>query len=486
MNSIFRPKYNFTPENNWMNDPNGLVYNEFTKEYHLFFQYCDSLDEDQTKKYWGHAVSEDLMHWKELAPAIAYDSLGGIWSGSAVIDRNNTSGFFDDLTPPGARMVAFFTYAYGDTTYGFQKQGVAYSKDNGLTWIKYDGNPVIKGKEGDTVLYESRDPKVFWYENPDEPDGGIWIMIIAGMWARIFTSHNLRDWEFNGDVFYSDGISHLESECPDLFPMPVDGDKNNIKWVYTGGGRFYVIGDIVKNADGKYQFKEESGKKEPMFGSEALYAAQSYYNDPKGRRIGIYWLIDKTARELEKYNKTWDGFQSIPMEYKLVSEQGDLSIKLYPVEELFKITDPFRRTILENILVNNDILNIYDSGNKTVIDADLIINIKDCDGFTVRLRENKGTSIRLSYKKSEGFLRLDTTSFGIHGNQGVYSMPYVNKRQNIVKLKIILDAGIVYAFADDGAACVNAVTFPESMTSAMSVCAENGTCVIEEFKCSEE
>lgn len=191
----YRPQFHYTPHANWMNDPNGLVYNEETGEYHLFYQYCKTLIESQPDKYWGHAVSVDLVNWKELEPTNNPDTMGGIWSGSAVIDRKNTSGFFDENTKPGARMVAFFTYAGGDTTHGFQKQGVAYSLDNGKSWIKYAGNPVIKGFKNGAVLYENRDPKVIWYPDVSYKNGGIWLMMIAEMRARLFSSHNLIDWK---------------------------------------------------------------------------------------------------------------------------------------------------------------------------------------------------------------------------------------------------------------------------------------------------
>ena len=297
MDSIYRSCLHFTPNKNWMNDPNGLAYNKTTGEYHLFFQYCDSLKEDQSKKFWGHAISKDLCHWEEIAPAIWPDCLGGAWSGSVVIDEYNTSGFFDETTPPDSRMVALYTSAYGDVTLGYQKQSVAYSKNDGRTWIKYEGNPVIYETQQEGVVFSNRDPKVFWYPDKSRANGGLWIMVIAGMWARIFTSENLRKWTFQGDICFSDG-RHLESECPDLFPMCVDDNPDNIKWVYTGGGRSYVIGDFVREPDGGYMFKPETDYISPLVGCDDMYAAQTFYNDPKGRRVGIYWMIDKSADQL--------------------------------------------------------------------------------------------------------------------------------------------------------------------------------------------
>ncbi|MBQ4112814.1 MAG: cadherin-like beta sandwich domain-containing protein, partial [Clostridia bacterium] len=195
-----RPKYHFTPYTYQMNDPNGLVYNATTEEYHLFFQCNRPFDTGVPgltgTTSWGHAVSKDLVNWEELPLAVMPDDLGMAWSGSAVIDYNNTSGLFDESTPPASRMVLFYASVGGDTTHGYAKESLAYSKDGGRTFIKYEGNPVVKNPNN---RYGGglRDPKVFWYEDGTMEGGGIWVMVTVGN-LHIFTSRNLIDWKHCG------------------------------------------------------------------------------------------------------------------------------------------------------------------------------------------------------------------------------------------------------------------------------------------------
>ena len=328
-----------------MNDPNGLIYEAETERYHLFFQYCLTLDEDQTQKWWGHAVSPDLIHWTELPPAISPDSLGGAWSGCCVNDADNTSGLFDGAAR-GSRMVALYTGAGPHPVYNYQKQLVAYSSDGGLTWQKYADNPVIASRPGDSPSFDNRDPSVFRLDFPDGKGGTVrrWVMMIAGMWARLFVSDDLRHWHFCGDVFKKDG-SHLESECPDVFPMQVNGDPERTVWVYSGAGRFFVVGRMEAQADGDVSFIAESDPVELNMGSDVMYAAQTYNDAPGGRRIFVYWMIDKSAEQLgaQGVSKEWDGFQSLPMEAALIERGGQYRLEMRPVAEFFSFV---RRRIL--------------------------------------------------------------------------------------------------------------------------------------------
>lgn len=481
MKSLYRPKLHFTPAKNWMNDPNGLVYDAYTKEYHLFFQYCASLSEDQSQKYWGHAVSEDLVHWKELAPAIEPDSLGGIWSGSCVIDSRNTSGFFDSSTPPASRMVAIFTYALGDETYGWQKQAIAYSKDHGRTWIKYKYNPVIKGKDGDTILYDNRDPKVFWYSDEKSENGGVWVMIIAGLQARIFTSENLRDWTFQGDVMYPDGRRHLESECPDLFPMLLDGREDQVKWVYTGGGRFCVIGELIYESGGRFVFKAETEQISPIVGCDDMYAAQSFFNDPKGRRIGIYWMIDKTADKLSEYGKIWDGYQSLPLEYKLVSTQHGPRLRMEPVEEIAAARNEKMIYFADGIKVDSMPVCLMKDTKDMVLDIEAVVDIQNCDGFEIALRAIDNQKILVGYSKKKQKLYLDRNASGRVAS-GIYEMQLNPTNEGRIKLRIILDTSVIDVFANNAEAMFNAVVFPEKISGAIQLRAEGGTAILEKIQ----
>ncbi|MET7429831.1 GH32 C-terminal domain-containing protein [Streptomyces flaveolus] len=253
----YRPQFHFTPQKNWMNDPNGLVY--YKGEYHLFYQYNPN-GNSWGDMSWGHAVSTDLVHWKDLPLALPYDDKEMVFSGSAVVDRNNTTGFGTKSNPP---MVAIYTSAYKDT--GKQAQSLAYSLDRGRTWTKYQGNPVL-----DIGSKEFRDPKVQWYEPTKS-----WLMTVSLSTehkVRFYSSKNLKDWEPLSE-FGPAGATGGVWECPDLFPLAVDGDKDHVKWVLvvninpggiTGGsGAQYFIGDF----DGKKFTAEDKGTYTPPAGT---------------------------------------------------------------------------------------------------------------------------------------------------------------------------------------------------------------------------
>ena len=241
-----RPTFHFTPPEKWMNDPNGMVYYE--DEYHLFYQFYP----DSTvwgPMHWGHAISSDMVTWEHLSIALYPDELGYIFSGSAVIDWKNTSGFGKDGEPP---MIAIFTHHEPEGakkgTKTFQYQSIAYSNDKGRTWTKYAGNPVIPNPG----IKDFRDPKVIWDDDSDQ-----WVMVFAA-WdhVKFYGSPNLKDWTHLSDFGKEWGTHAGVWECPDLFPLIVKG-KGEKKWVLLqslnpggpngGSGTQYFIGDF----DGK-------------------------------------------------------------------------------------------------------------------------------------------------------------------------------------------------------------------------------------------
>ncbi|MFJ9180578.1 GH32 C-terminal domain-containing protein [Streptomyces sp. NPDC102360] len=252
----YRPQFHYTPQKNWMNDPNGLVY--YKGEYHLFYQYNPN-GNSWGDMSWGHAVSKDLVHWKELPLALSHDDKEMVFSGSAVVDRNNTTGFGTKTNPP---MVAIYTSL--DNSTGTQAQSIAYSTDRGRTFTKYKGNPVI-----DIGSKDFRDPKVQWYEPTKS-----WLMTVslsAEHKVRFYSSKNLKDWEQLSE-FGPAGATGGVWECPDLFPMAVDGDKKKIKWVLVvninpggvagGSGAQYFVGDF----DGKKFTADNKGSYTPPEG----------------------------------------------------------------------------------------------------------------------------------------------------------------------------------------------------------------------------
>ncbi|HEX8607547.1 MAG TPA: GH32 C-terminal domain-containing protein [Pedobacter sp.] len=257
-----RPQFHFTTRRGWINDPNGMIF--FEGEYHLFYQH-NPYEREWENMSWGHAVSPDMVHWNELPVALSPDHLGTMFSGSTVIDYDNTAGFNKGKTPA---MVALYT-AF---TQEKQIQCVAYSLDKGRTWSKYEKNPVIDSKAKWNSV-DTRDPRVFWYKPRKH-----WVMVLNERDGHsIYTSVNLKEWSYQ---------SHTTGfwECPDLFELPIDGDKNKTKWVMYGASNSYMIGSF----DGK-TFTPEAGKFYYVTGT--IYAAQTFTNMPATdpRRIQIGW-----------------------------------------------------------------------------------------------------------------------------------------------------------------------------------------------------
>lgn len=273
---LYRPQFHFTPAKNWMNDPNGLVY--YRGEYHLFFQYNPS-GTQWGNISWGHAVSRDLVHWRELPVAIPHDDEEYVFSGSAVVDWNNTSGFGTEDNPP---LVAIYTSAYKAT--GIQAQSLAYSTDRGRTFTKYAGNPVI-----DIGSRDFRDPKVFWYEPARE-----WRMVVAlsaEHKIRIYGSPDLKSWTHLSDFGPTGAVGGVW-EVPDLFRLAVDGDPRRVKWVMVvnlnpggiagGSGAQYFTGEF----DGTTFTSDDP----PTYTPPAGRVLQGFEHDTYGR-----WTTTGTA-----------------------------------------------------------------------------------------------------------------------------------------------------------------------------------------------
>ena len=276
-----RPAYHFSPAKNWMNDPNGLVYHKGV--YHLFFQY-NPLGDVWGNMSWGHATSKDLVHWEEQPVAIPFDANEGVFSGSVVVDTTNSSGFGTKKNPP---LVAMYTSAYTPASGrdGIQAQSLAYSTDDGRTWTKYAGNPVI-----DLNSREFRDPKVFWYAPAKE-----WRMVAVIATEHkvlIWRSANLKQWT-QLSQFGPRNATGGVWECPDLFPLAVDGDRRHVKWVMLvslnpggiagGSGTQYFVGDFdgsTFTADGPATYDPPAGTL--LQGFESGYAGWT----PTGTAFG--------------------------------------------------------------------------------------------------------------------------------------------------------------------------------------------------------
>ena len=293
-----RPQFHFTTRRGWINDPNGLVFHN--GEYHLFYQH-NPYEREWENMHWGHAVSKDLLHWTELNDALYPDAMGTMFSGSAVVDVENTSGFGSKENPP---LVVAYTI---DGKY--ETQAIAYSLNNGRTLKKYEGNPVIDSHQK-WQTRDTRDPRVFWYA-----PGRHWVMVLNERNGHsIYTSSDLKKWEYQ---------SHVTGfwECPDLIELAVDGNPANRKWVMYGASSTYMIGDF----DGK-TFTPTSGKHRYTAGK--IYAAQTFTGMPDGRKVQVGW--GRIAHPGMPFN----GMMLLPTELSLKTTRDGVRMVSWPIDEI--------------------------------------------------------------------------------------------------------------------------------------------------------
>lgn len=393
-----RPQFHFTTQRGWINDPNGLVY--YDGEYHLFYQH-NPYEREWENMHWGHAVSKDLIHWEQLPEALYPDHLGTMFSGSAVIDYDNTAGYNKGNIPA---MIAFYTADSPDK----QVQCMAYSLDKGRTWTKYDKNPLIDSK-AKWNSKDTRDPKVFWYK-----PSGHWVMVVNERDGHsIYTSANLKDWKYE---------SHVTGfwECPELFELPVDGNKNNTKWVMYGATGTYMLGSF----DGK-TFTPEAGKY--YYTSGSIYAAQTYTNIPEndGRRIQIGW------GRINQPDMPFNGMMMLPTELTLRTTKDGPRLFNVPVretEQLFSLLRKWNNLTSDD--ANDKMKEFYNS---------------DC----LRIK----TTIKLSHATDAGFNLFGQRILGYDMNSNMLNgMFYSPQDMTSMELTadIYVDRTSVEVFIDGG------------------------------------
>lgn len=400
-----RPRFHFTSRRGWLNDPNGLVY--LKGEYHLFYQH-NPYGWKWGNMSWGHAVSKDLVHWKELPVALYPDDHGTMYSGSAIVDWNNTTGFQKGKEPA---LMVMFTAAGRPFT-----QEIAYSNDRGRTWTKYDDNPVLGH-----IAAENRDPKVVWYA-PEKK----WVMslYLDHNDYAIFESHDLKHWKKLQD-FKLPG----DAECPNFFEMPLDGNTHDTRWVFFGASGVYVVGKF----DGQ-KFTPETEPQRMQHGN-CWYAAQVYSDIPTndGRCILIPWgrLPDGDIFRGMPFNQ----MMGLPVKLTLHSSAARESLRVEPVRELESLRKT-AHTIQPQMLSpgENPLAGIH--GELLEIKADIAIGdakkiIFNFRGIPVvyNVQTNKiiclGNEAQL--KPDNGIISLhvfvDSASVDIYGGGGTLYMP---------------------------------------------------------------
>ncbi|XID93905.1 glycoside hydrolase family 32 protein [Paenibacillaceae bacterium WGS1546] len=462
----FRPHYHFTPERFWMNDPNGLVY--FEDEYHLFYQH-HPYSTQWGPMHWGHAVSRDLVHWDHLPVALAPDEHGYIFSGCAVVDWGDTSGFFGGK--PG--LVAIFTHCdeYPNSKRSRQRQSIAYSNDRGRTWTKYEGNPVLVEPD----LTDFRDPKVFWH-NPSQS----WIMIIsAGDRVRFYGSKNLLEWTYLSEFGESDGAHGGVWECPDLFPLEIEGEAGRMKWVLTVAD----AGDVSGIVNTQYFVGEFDGvrfcndnKPDLVLWSDwgsDFYAAQSW-SDIKpedGRRLWIAWMsnfgyIRQTPTE------SWRGTMSIPrcLKLKRLPDEG-LRLVQMPLKELEKLrTGKFHLTHTDIVPGRNELSGIQT--NVAEIVAAFEVGTSSGFGFKLAVGDTEELVVGYDVKNSQFYVDRTRSSMMTFDTSGRFASKYVRsvKEQNgRVDVRIFIDKSTLEVFVNGGEAVFSHLIFPDPASTGMEL-----------------
>jgi fructan beta-fructosidase len=443
-----RPQIHFSPEAHWMNDPNGMVYANGT--YHLFYQYYPGATV-WGPMHWGHATSKDMISWKHEPIALYPDSLGYIFSGSAVVDVNNTSGFGKNGKAP---LVAIFTHhdpkgeKAGTSTY--QTQSIAYSLDEGKTWTKYIGNPVLKNPG----IKDFRDPKVNWYEA-----GKKWVMTLATL-DRItfYSSTNLKDWKKESEFGKTLGAHGGVWECPDLFPLKHNGKDI---WVLIvninpgGPNKGSATQYFTGNFDGNTFTTDQKGTKWLDYGPDE-YAGITWSNTGD-RRVFYGWMSNWQYANLVPTER-WRSAMTIPRELRMEKIGNEYLVASTPVKELRTIES----TVTKSYFTNLD----FSAGpSKLNFSADKI------ESFSITLSNDAGETVIIGYDKASNKYFIDRSKSGKVSFEKGFAAKHFAPRfatAPAMDLTLVIDDASVELFADNGLTVMTEIFFPNKPYSKLS------------------
>ena len=487
----YRPLFHFTPKNNWMNDPNGMFY--LNGKYHLYFQHYPD-DNVWGPMHWGHAISEDLINFEEQPIALYPDEIGLIFSGSAVVDYNNTSGFSKDGKVP---VVAIYTYhnmegeKRGDID--FQTQGIAYSLDEGMTWTKYSENPVIKNPG----IKDFRDPKVFWDNHNSK-----WIMsLAAGNKIMIYSSANLKEWKFESEFGEDNGDHGGVWECPDLFPVKVK-DSEEYKWALLvsinpsgpngGSATQYFIGDFDGHEftiDDRFSKQLDENKAVWLDYGRDNYAGVTWSNisDTDGRKLFIGWMSNwDYARDVPTYK--WRSTMTVPRELNLIKKNNEYILKSIPVKEL---NDFKSKTIEKDSIEPEELSKVIETAEIDFNKLNLEFNFKNLkeNKYQIIFNNGNGDSLIIGLNNSSKTIYLDRTKSGKVDFSEKFA-PNISKVKlsdmiNDAKFQILLDKTSVELFVNDGEIVMTELFFPNNPLDQISIISEDSNFIIKNLVISE-
>ena len=465
----FRPVYHHTPLYGWMNDANGLVYKD--GEYHLYYQH-NPYGSKWGNMHWGHSVSKDLMHWEHLAPAIARDTLGHIFSGSSIVDQENVAGY------GAGSILAYYTSASDKNG---QIQCLAYSKDNGRTFTKYEKNPVLRPSDG---LKDFRDPKVFWYAPESK-----WVMIVsADKEMRFYDSHNLKDWNYLSSFGEGYGVQPCQFECPDMVELPVDGDINHKKWAlivnvnpgcYFGGSATeYFIGDF----DGtKFICDNQPNVTKWMDWGKDHYATVTWSDAPDNRRIAIAWMSNwQYANDVP--TSQYRSPNSIPRDLSLFAIDGGIYLQSAPSPELLKLRGVSKK---RSFKVNGTrIVKDLIPNNEGAYEIELSLKNQQAEIIGFRLYNDKGEEVDMQYDMKEKKFSMDRRKSGevnFNENFPMLTWTAIEGDKDEMKLRLFVDRSSVEAFGDGGRFAMTNQVFPSEPYNHISFYSKGGAYKVDSF-----
>ena len=443
----FRPVYHHTPAYGWMNDPNGMFYKDGV--YHLYFQY-NPYGSVWGNMHWGHSTSTDLMHWKFEGCAIVPDAWGAIFSGSCVVDHNNTAGF-----GKGA-VVAFYTSAKATPWGDVQSQSMAYSLDNGKTFTKYEGNPILTSSEKDF-----RDPKVFWYA-----PGKHWVMILAvGQHMEIYSSVNLKEWKKESEFGAMQGAHGGVWECPDLVEIPVEGTREK-KWVlicnlnpggpFGGSAAQYFVGSF----DGKKFVNESPTQTKWMDWGKDNYATVTWNNAPDGRCIALGWMSNwQYANNVP--TRQYRSANTLARDLTLYREGQELYLKSTPSSEVKKARGKKVSIPSFRVSEKHEIVNLFED-NQGAYEVEILIQNAGASKIAFSLLNDKGEKVSMYYDLNRKQFVMDRSESGtvdFSKDFPAVTVAPANVDKELT-LRLFVDRSSIEAFGEDGKFVMTNLVFP--------------------------
>lgn len=443
----FRPVYHHTPAYGWMNDPNGMFYKDGV--YHLYFQY-NPYGSVWGNMHWGHSTSTDLMHWKFEGCAIVPDAWGAIFSGSCVVDHENTAGFGKEA------VVAFYTSAKSTPWGDIQMQSMAYSLDNGKTFTKYEGNPILTSSEKDF-----RDPKVFWYA-----PGKHWVMMLAvGQHMEIYSSVNLKEWKKESEFGAMQGAHGGVWECPDLVEIPVEGTREK-KWVlicnlnpggpFGGSAAQYFVGSF----DGKKFVNESPTQTKWMDWGKDNYATVTWNNAPDGRCIALGWMSNwQYANNVP--TRQYRSANTLARDLTLYREGQELYLKSTPSVEVKKARGKKVSIPSFRVSEKHEIVNLFED-NQGAYEVEILIQNAGASKIAFCLLNDKGEKVSMYYDLNRKQFVMDRSESGtvdFSKDFPAVTVAPANVDKELT-LRLFVDRSSIEAFGEDGKFVMTNLVFP--------------------------